>query len=138
MSKHPQDTIYLLHAENRDGRIHHYVGMTNLNRLDKRLKEHCAGFGAKYTRWLANHCNALSVAKVWVNTDHKQEKRVKAGGNYRGRCPLCSNINGAEPLLTCDTPPFDLQKKEDAQRLIAVGSFQMQIPFPHEKRHLPE
>lgn len=94
----PTHTVYLLHFTMPDGTVRHYVGLTTPGRLPKRLSEHAAGTGSRFTRAMLEAGGAFVVSRQWGTHDPRLERTIKNGGHYRRRCPLCS------PLQHVPTP----------------------------------
>jgi predicted GIY-YIG superfamily endonuclease len=81
--------VYLLHFSQplAPGCAQHYIGWT-LD-LDKRIRQHRQGVGARVTQVAIERGIALRVVEVWCGS-RRLERRIKSARNHRIFCPVCS------------------------------------------------
>lgn len=87
-------TIYLLHVVDADGKTArlkhagHYIGSCPPGRLDKRMKEHSSGRGAKITSAFIKAGLTWVVARTWDSVRGFELELKRRGGAAR-ICPRC-------------------------------------------------
>lgn len=78
--------VYLLHFEEPYRHARHYLGFAE--DLDRRLREHRAGRGARLLEVLAEHEIGFVVARTWTG-DRRRERQLKTQGGAARLCPIC-------------------------------------------------
>ena len=101
---------YLIHFETpyqsktgtQTKKAQHYLGWT-IN-LDKRVKLHASGKGAKLLAIVNAESIPWAVVRIWADGSYSLEKKLKARHNHAGLCPICTkkhrNVLPKEPLGT--------------------------------------
>lgn len=79
--------VYLLHFEKKYKHAQHYIGYTD--DLDKRIKKHRKGDGARLVEVFAENGIDFVIARVWQDKDRNFERRLKNQKSARKLCPLC-------------------------------------------------
>jgi len=80
-------TVYLLHFDERYQHAGHYTGIAR--DLEKRLKEHRTGRGARLTQVIKEAGIGFQLARTWKG-ERKKERTLKQRGAAR-HCPICKN-----------------------------------------------
>lgn len=79
--------VYLLHFDKPLAHARHYMGYAE--DLERRLKRHARGEGARRTQVLVEQGIGWRLARVWPG-DRKLERRLKNRKSAPKLCPLCS------------------------------------------------
>ncbi len=79
-------TIYLIHFDRPYKHAKHYVGWTT--NLERRMKKHRSGKGARLLRVIQNAGIGWVVAKTWEGT-RKNERKFKKRKDTPRQCPIC-------------------------------------------------
>lgn len=82
----PRAVVYLLCLSRYMSHSKHYVG-TSVN-VDRRLSEHRAGRGSKFTQAVVKAGIELILAAVWPG-ERPEEKYFKLRKNSARYCPFC-------------------------------------------------
>lgn len=107
--------LYLLHFDEPIRRARHYLGICRSDRLEKRMREHQGGYGARLTSRLVNHGLGFALARVIANASRDDERRLKRAGHFDRLCPICSGNLDATAIIS-DFPhyPAPVVKPRDA------------------------
>ena len=87
---------YLIHFERpyqaktgkQQQKAQHYLGWT-IN-LEKRVKLHAAGQGARLLAVVNTEGIGWSVVRLWENGSHALERKLKARHGHSTYCPICN------------------------------------------------
>ena len=79
--------VYLLHFAEKYKNVQHYLGYTT--DLEKRMKRHKNGHGARLVKQVTEAGIEWEVARVWEDGDKKLERKLKKGHNSPKLCPIC-------------------------------------------------
>lgn len=91
--------VYVLHLSDRLGHAQHYTGWAE--NVERRLWEHRAGLGAKFTRAAVRRGISLYLAATWPGgRDLERALKLWHGGNKY--CPICQECHPMQP--TPSTP----------------------------------
>lgn len=97
--------VYLLHFERPLKHAQHYIGSTPDHGLERRMREHATGQGAKLTAAVARAKIPMTLARLWYSPDRRQETKLKAAKNARSLCPVCRFGESDNPMLTATAEP---------------------------------
>lgn len=97
--------VYLLHFERPLRHAQHYIGSTPDHGLERRMREHATGRGAKLTAAVARAKIPMTLARLWYSPDRRHETKLKAAKNARSLCPVCRSGESDNPVLTASTEP---------------------------------
>jgi hypothetical protein len=81
--------IYLIHFEPVVSNKSHYLGVCAEDRLQKRLREHALGNGARLTSRAVAQGAVMYLARVFPNMSFEEEKILKRRSHFKMYCPLC-------------------------------------------------
>ena len=84
-------SVYLLHFHERINPVHptqHYLGSTN--DLDRRIREHRQGTGARLCQVAKERGIDFTLAEVWFG-GRRLERQLKRQKNSPKFCPICAN-----------------------------------------------
>jgi len=82
--------VYLLHfSEKIADHAQHYIGFSDVG-IERRLKRHLEGNGAKPVRAAVQLGIEVKVARLWPNGNRKLERKLKNRKKARCLCPLCN------------------------------------------------
>jgi len=82
-------TIYLLHFDKPYRHARHYLGWTEGDCLDDRMKTHRSGRGSKLMSAINQAGIDFTIARLWSGTRH-DERKLKNGKNAgKWLCPIC-------------------------------------------------
>lgn len=84
--RRPGAVVYLLCLERRMSHAKHYAG-TSVD-VDRRLAEHRAGRGSKFTQAVVRAGIEMRLAATWPGR-HPEEKYFKLLKNSARHCPFC-------------------------------------------------
>jgi predicted GIY-YIG superfamily endonuclease len=107
MSNEAEFIVYLLHFDEPASGISHYLGITRRDRLAKRMREHARGGGGATTRRLGRHNSQFHLVAVWPVLQRHDERKHKARGHYKTKCPICSPVLTAPVISTHTIELFD-------------------------------
>ena len=86
--------IYLLHWQDRTGRVQHYVGWTT--RLETRLKQHFSpNGGCPTTRCYRRQGMGGRLVRLWQGT-MREERYLQQSLRFPGDCPVCAGMSVRE------------------------------------------
>ncbi|MFB4293432.1 hypothetical protein ACBI99_37745 [Nonomuraea sp. ATR24] len=102
-------TVYLLHFERPYKHARHYIGWTPGD-LNRRLRQHRNGTGARLMAVVTAEGIDFVVARVWTGGRNLERSLKRRGGASRC-CPLCGvtprvtgwDVPSSERVLTTDT-----------------------------------
>lgn len=83
-------TVYLLHIEPPSAGGNHYLGAAYDDTFPARLNAHARAAGASFTRNAVTTGRSLTLVRAWRSRSWEYEKELKASGNFRRHCPICS------------------------------------------------
>lgn len=86
-------TVYLLHFSKPFKHAKHYLGFTF--NLDKRLKDHGNGQGARLIEIILQNGLSFELVRTWEG-DRNFERKLKKRKNSPALCPICRSLK-----LTC-------------------------------------
>lgn len=82
--------VYLLHFDRPYRHARHYTGYARDEKsLERRLRHHANGSGARLTQVVAAAGIGWTVARVWEDGDRTHERSLKNSGGASRYCPLC-------------------------------------------------
>ena len=81
--------VYLIHARDKLHHAQHYIGYAECD-VNKRLKRHRSGDGAKLLKAMNEAGIEYDVARVWEHGDRNFERKLKNRKNARALCPVCN------------------------------------------------
>lgn len=82
---------YLLHFERPLGRARHYLGITRTDQLQRRLRDHATGNGARLTRAAVQRGVKIGVVRIFRRQSWEAERLLKRRGNLHRLCPVCQD-----------------------------------------------
>lgn len=82
-------TIYVLHFDRKFHHTLHYIGWTERDRIEDRLREHSNGSGARILDGLRLAEIGYRLACTFVGT-RRDERRMKRQRNHKRFCKVCS------------------------------------------------
>jgi len=84
--------LYLLHFPSKVSGCQHYLGMSTIANLRKRLTRHLAGFGAGLTARAAFELDHMRLVALWSCVTPTDERRIKRGGHLKQYCSCCCGM----------------------------------------------
>lgn len=100
--------IYLLHFEQRVGRIQHYIGITRADQMTRRMRAHANGYGCATTRRAFKASVPMRLARTWKVESRSAERSIKDRGHAFTMCPICS-------------PELPLEREKKPGQLLPTG-----------------
>lgn len=88
--------VYLIHFDEPLCHAKHYIGYCDDGRLEERIKEHRAGYGARLLEVLNEKGIGYKVVKTWANKTREFERKLKNQKHAGRHCPCCSGKGGRE------------------------------------------
>lgn len=88
-TRSPAYVVYLLHFDRPIGKARHYIGITRVDRFEKRLREHANGRGSRLTSAAIKRGVRLYLAHLWSSCDPNLERRIKRRAPAKHYCSYC-------------------------------------------------
>lgn len=89
--------IYLLHFDQPVGVRLHYIGSARTDQLERRLRNHANGIGARLPRLAMEQGSGFTLSRLWMATSRDPERLLKENGHFKRHCPICTPSIGVEP-----------------------------------------
>lgn len=86
-------TVYLIHLDSKLAHSQHYIGFTELDDVDQRLKVHESGQGSPMLRAANQKGISYHVSRIWHDKTRGFERRLKNAKKSRLLCPVCNPGN---------------------------------------------
>jgi predicted GIY-YIG superfamily endonuclease len=80
--------VYLIHFDHKLAHAQHYLGYASKS-VEKRLKKHQDGTGARLMQVIGEQGIGWELAKVWPDGDRTFERRLKNRHGANKFCPIC-------------------------------------------------
>lgn len=82
--------VYLIHLERKFKHAQHYIGWTDYDDPEYRMKHHRNGNGSKFLRAVNKAGIDYSIVRTWPGKDGNFERFLKNKKHASRFCPICS------------------------------------------------